>query len=108
MSRQSRPRPCPVLRHHKKLGQAFVQYRVRGRRRVRYFGKWGSRAAAVKYAAWARRWPWQLQLIHTPGTWPAVRMVTHEGRTQSLARWAREVGLGASCLVPARRVGLGL
>ena len=93
-----RDRPCPALRHHKKLDAADVAFKVRGVRRTRYFGPSRTRSAAVKYAAWCRRWPWQLQVVHNPGIWPAVRMDTFGEKTQSLAVWARGVGISESAM----------
>ena len=87
----------PKLKRHP-LGTAYVAFKVRGRRVYRYFGPFGSRAAEVKYAAWLRRWPAQLTEGPPPGRWPAVRLLTFRGRTQSLAKWAAQVGLKATTL----------
>ena len=87
----------PKLKRHP-LGVACVAFKVKGRRVWRYFGPFGSEAAAAKYRAFLRVWPSQLVADLPTGKWPARRMLTHDGRTQSLARWAKEIGITASCL----------
>jgi hypothetical protein len=90
-------RPCPVMKCHA-WGYAYVAYKVRGRRRCVYFGPWGTEKARAMYKRFAREWPRQLTEEQPRGQWPARRMLTHDGRTQSLARWAREFGIKASTL----------
>lgn len=92
-----RVRPVPKLKRHR-LGMAYVAFRVRGVRRWVYFGPWGSAAARAKYAAFVRRWPAQTVEPRSPGTWPAPRLLTHDGRTQRLGAWAKETGLKASTI----------
>jgi hypothetical protein len=92
------PRPCPVMRRHRRLDAAYVSFRVRDRRRTIYFGRWNSKAAAAKFARFARLWPAQLREDVRAGKWPAVRLLTFAGRTQSVAAWAAETGLTSSAI----------
>ena len=89
-------RAVPALKPHPS-GQAAVSYRVAGRRAWAYFGKVTDPAAAARYRAWAARWPEQLD-DPAPARWRQPRLLTHDGRTQSLSAWAKEVGLTGSCI----------
>lgn len=59
-ARRSARRPCPAMRYHRGTGQAYVAFRVRGRRRWHWLGPWGSRKAVAMYRRFAREWPRQL------------------------------------------------
>lgn len=93
----NRPRPVPAMKRHP-LGMAHAAFKVRGVRRWVYFGVWGSQAAAAKYRRFASRWPDQLGERPTPGRWPALRLLTHDGRALTAERWAREKGLKSTTI----------
>jgi hypothetical protein len=89
----------PPLKEHKRLRQHYVSFRVGKTRRYYYFGPLGSMSAQVKYRKWCQYWPAQLTEDSRPkGKWPKVRLLTFQGRTQSIARWAAEVGLKATTI----------
>lgn len=43
-------------------------------------------------------WPSQLTADAPRGTWPAPRLLTHDGRTMRLNAWAAETGLAAASI----------
>lgn len=87
-----RARTCPKMLHHTS-GQAYAAWKVRGKRYHRYFGLWGSNAAWVAYDLFQRSWPEPLLEPKPSRPRPTPRLITHDGRTQNLNQWAREVGL---------------
>jgi integrase len=50
------PRPCPRLLHHRASDQAYVAWRAAGKQHTRYFGPYGSAAAAEGYARFCLEW----------------------------------------------------
>lgn len=85
-------RPCPKMLRHSS-GQAYAAWKVKGKRYHRFFGLWGSNAAWVAYDLFTRYWPEPLLNPSSPRPRPAPRLLTHDGRTQNLTAWARQLGV---------------
>jgi hypothetical protein len=95
-------RKCPQLRVHRRLNLAYVAFTVDGKRRTFYFGPVGSATARVRYGRFCELWPRQILdpqiYLPSPGRWSEPRLLTFQGRTQSLSRWAKEFGLKPTTL----------
>lgn len=86
-------RPVPRLKRHPN-GQAYVSFKLYGRRRWIYLGPFATRTAEARYKAFCRTWPAVLfEPWPEPGEWPEQRMLTLDGRTRNLQAWAKEYGL---------------
>ena len=88
-------RPVPKLKRHP-TGQAAVCYRVAVRGGGATSACTAARPARDAYRQWAAGWPEELN--EQPPKPRTVVLLTWKGVTQSVAAWARELGIGALSL----------
>lgn len=93
------PRPCPRMRVHHALRMAYVAWRVGPTRIVKYLGPAWSEKAEAMYRRFCRAWESQtVGILLRRGRWSTPRLLTHDGKTLSVAKWAKLVGVRAGTI----------
>ena len=85
-------RRCPMIRRHTS-GQAYVAWKLRGKRRTLYLGVWGSSAAEAVYHQFAASWPKPMLEPAPTRSRREPRLLTYGDTTQTLWAWAKALRL---------------